>query len=349
MDLETLKSEIYHFNEDELFYQKYYYARQQQYSLDEFLSKLDMNDILRRHLLILKKKETIPLMFEDSYFFGPDGNNSIVASKHNCFSPPLMHEHTFFEVAYVYDGKCKQTICDQELELITGDLIIIPPGIKHMISVFDNSVIINCLIKKSTLHNIFFSFLNKPNILSAFFLNNIYSENGNSYVIFHTGSDPDIRQRFLYIYWESLNKNMYYDQLMNNTLLIIFGLLIRNYEKSTELPTFTQKTDVQRFALLQYIQENFATVTLEKVAERFHYTPEYTSQLIRKTTGRKFTDILQKIRIEKAQIMLQDTNLSVSNIAHEVGYENTEHFIRIFKKNLHMTPTEYRRIGYQPI
>lgn len=51
----------------------------------------------------------------------------------------------------------------------------------------------------------------------------------------------------------------------------------------------------------------------------------------------------------EAQIMLQDTDLSVSDIAHEVGYENTEHFIRIFKKNLHMTPTEYRRIGYQPI
>lgn len=349
MDIETLRSEIYRFNEDELFYQKYYYARQQQYSLDEFLSKLDMADVLRRNLLILEKKETIPLMFEDSFFFNSEENNTIVASKHNCFSPPLNHEHTFFELAYVYDGTCRQTICEQNLELVTGDLIIIPPGIRHTISVFDNSVILNCLIKKSTLHNIFFSFLNKPNILSAFFLNNIYSENGNSYVIFHTGSDADIRQRFLYIYWEFINKSMYYDQMMNNTLLIIFGLLIRNYEKSAELPTFTQKTDVQRFALLQYIQENFSSITLEMIAERFHYTPEYTSQLIRKTTGQTFTDILQKIRTEKAQVLLQDTNLSVTNIAQQVGYENVEHFIRIFKKKLHMTPTEYRKIGYRKI
>lgn len=216
-------------------------------------------------------------------------------NKNNCFTPPLEHEHTFFELAYVYDGTCKETICNQELELVTGDLMIIPPGIRHTISVFDNSVILNCLIKKSTLHNIFFSFLSKPNILSAFFLNNIYSENGNSYVIFHTGQDADIRKDFLYIYWEYINKSMYYDQMMNNTLLIVFGLLIR------------------------------------------------------KTTGQTFTDILQKIRTEKAQVLLQDTNLSVSNIAHEVGYENVEHFIRIFKKKLHMTPTEYRRIGYRQI
>lgn len=57
MDIETLRSEIYRFNEDELFYQKYYYARQQQYSLDEFLSKLDMADVLRRNLLILEKRK----------------------------------------------------------------------------------------------------------------------------------------------------------------------------------------------------------------------------------------------------------------------------------------------------
>lgn len=349
MDIETLRSEIYRMNEDELFYQKYYYARQQQYSLDDFLSKLDMADVLRRHLLILEKKETIPLLFEDSFFFGQDDNNAIVALKHNCFTPPLEHEHSFFELAYIYDGTCKETICEQELSLVTGDLMIIPPGIRHTISVFDNSVILNCLIKKSALHNIFFSFLNKPNILSTFFLNNIYSENGNSYVVFHTGQDASIRRNFLYIYWEYINKNTYYDQMMNNTLLIIFGLLIRNYEKSAELPVFTKKTDVQRFALLHYIQENYSTITLEKVAERFSYTPEYTSQLIKKTTGYNFTDILQKIRTEKAQVLLQDTNLSVSNIAREVGYENAEHFIRIFKKKLHMTPTEYRKIGYRQI
>ncbi|MDE7258811.1 MAG: helix-turn-helix domain-containing protein, partial [Lachnospiraceae bacterium] len=40
-----------------------------------------------------------------------------------------------------------------------------------------------------------------------------------------------------------------------------------------------------------------------------------------------------------------DTNLSVANIANQIGYETTEHFIRIFKKQMHMTPTEYRRKG----
>ena len=147
------------------------------------------------------------------------------------------------------------------------------------------------------------------------------------------------------MYWDSYNKSLYWDQMISYSLMLTFGLLIRNYEKSIEVPTFTQKADVQRFALLQYIQENFASVTLDQVAAKFHYTPEYTSRLIKSTTGRSFTQILQQIRLEKAQVLLQNTNLSVANIANQVGYETTEYFIRLFKKQMHMTPTEYRRRG----
>ncbi len=346
MDYETLRSEIYRLNEDEEFYKKYYYARQQEYSLSQFLSQLDMNMVYTRHLLIPEIENTIPPRFEDSFFFDQISNPAIVTLRHNRYTPAIKHEHTFFELIYVYDGNCEQTISNRTITLHSGDICIIPPGVPHSIGVFDGSVVLNCLIRKSTLHNIFFNFLSNPNILSAFFLNNIYSENGNHYIIFHTGSDFEIQRGFLYMYWESVNQSLYFDQMIGYTLMLIFGLLIRNYEKSVELPTFTQKADVQRFAILQFIQDNFSSVTLEDIAERFHYTPEYTSKLIKTITNRTFTQLLQQIRMEKAQVLLQDTNLSVANIANQIGYETTEHFIRTFKKNLKMTPTEYRRLGY---
>ena len=265
--------------------------------------------------------------------------------QHNRYSPAIIHDHTFFELIYVYDGTCKQTVSNNTLNLMRGDLCIIPPGIKHSISVFDDSVVFNCLIRKSTLHNIFFNFLNNPNILSAFFLNNIYSENGNDYIVFHTGSDFEIQRGFLYMYWDSINQALYWDQTISYSLMLVFALLIRNYDKCYDVPTFTRKTDVQRFALLQYIQDHFADISLEMIADKFHYTPEYTSRLIKSTTGKSFTQILLQIRIEKAQVLLLDTNLSIADIAEQVGYESPENFIRVFKKQLKMTPTEYRRKG----
>ena len=63
------------------------------------------------------------------------------------------------------------------------------------------------------------------------------------------------------MYKESLEKTLYWDQMISYMLMLIFGTLIRNYEKSIELPTFMQKADVQRFALLQYVQDNFSTIT----------------------------------------------------------------------------------------
>ena len=69
MEYEALKMHIYDMNEDEIFYKKYYFARQQQYSLEKFLAELDMRMVLRRNLLILERKETIPLIYEDSFFF----------------------------------------------------------------------------------------------------------------------------------------------------------------------------------------------------------------------------------------------------------------------------------------
>lgn len=344
MDIETLRLFIYEMNEDEKFYKKYYFAKQQQYSLEKFLSELDMEDVLRRHLLIPEIKETIPPRFEDVFFFDMSDSNSIIAQKHNRYSPALFHDHTFFELLYVYDGRCTQKLRHTEFTLQTGDLCIIPPGIEHAIAVNDESIVLNILIRKNTLHNIFFNFLNTQNILSSFFLNNIYAQRANDYIIFHTGIDLEIQRGFLYMLWETTNKEMYHNQMIGNTLMLVFGLLIRNYEHTVEMPTFTHKSDVQRYALLQFIQENYRTVRLEDVAAKFHYTPEYTSRLIKDTTGMTFTEITQRIRMEKAQDLLSNTNLSIAAISEEIGYDAPEHFIRLFKKYSQMTPSAYRKL-----
>ncbi|MCP1111049.1 AraC family cel operon transcriptional repressor [Lachnospiraceae bacterium PF1-21] len=343
MDIETLRLKIYEMNEDEIFYRDYYYARQQSYSLEKFLANLNMEDVLRRHLLIPEKPETIPLQYEDTFFFEMNNTNSIIAQKHNRYAPAIFHKHTFFELMYVYDGHCQQKFAHTEFHLKTGDICIIPPGIEHTISLNDESIVFNILIRKNTLHNIFYNFLSTPNILSSFFLSNIYAEKGNDYIIFHTGSDLEIQRGFLYMLWETTNKEMYHYQMISYTLMLVFGLLIRNYENTVDMPIFTKRVDVQRFALLQYIQEHYTDIRLENVAKHFHYTPEYTSKLIKETTGMTFTEIIQRIRIEKAQEMLQNTNLSIATISEKVGYDAPEYFIRLFKKNVQMTPSVYRK------
>lgn len=198
-------------------------------------------------------------------------------------------------------------------------------------------------MKKATLENIFFNFLRDDNILSMFFINSIYAKHVNDYIIFHSGDDIHIRTAVTHLLLENINRETFWQNIMINTTMNIFGLLLRNYEKSVELPTIVKKADGQRFGLVRFIQEHYTDVTLEKIAEKFHYTPEYTSKLIKDTTGMNFKQILQKIRIDRAGFLLTDTNMTVANVGLQVGYDNVEHFIRTFRKVHGMTPTAYRR------
>ena len=56
-----------------------------------------------------------------------------------------------------------------------------------------------------------------------------------------------------------------------------------------------------------------------------------------------FQDAVKAARMKKARRMLKETNQTVESIAASVGYENVEHFNRLFKKAYDMTPVQFRR------
>ncbi|MBR0386072.1 MAG: helix-turn-helix transcriptional regulator, partial [Erysipelotrichaceae bacterium] len=86
-------------------------------------------------------------------------------------------------------------------------------------------------------------------------------------------------------------------------------------------------------------------VTLDDVARHFSYTPEYTSRLIKKVTNSTFMNLVTDSRMKHAVSLLKSTRLSIAQISSQVGYENTENFIRTFRKKYNMTPSAYRKIS----
>ena len=78
------------------------------------------------------------------------------------------------------------------------------------------------------------------------------------------------------------------------------------------------------------------------LANEFHYSPEYTSRLIKRITGQPFIRLLTSVRLENAEELLRDTTMPVSEIAAAIGYESVEHFIRTFRQRTGMTPSAYR-------
>lgn len=94
---------------------------------------------------------------------------------------------------------------------------------------------------------------------------------------------------------------------------------------------------------LKYIQENYKRkITLNEVAEKTYVSQWYLSKLLNKHTGKSFSDILNRIRINVAKELLREPSMRIGTIAEEVGFMDMAHFSRVFKKFEGCSANEYR-------
>lgn len=100
--------------------------------------------------------------------------------------------------------------------------------------------------------------------------------------------------------------------------------------------------DDRLVTMLNYIQANYQNVTLEEMAARFNLSEPYISKYIKDKSGKTFGEHVVNTRMKKAKSLLRNGNMTVENISAAVGYQNVEHFNRLFKKTFNMTPGQYR-------
>lgn len=344
MNTQELYEKLREFNEDELFYRNYYDAKQNQWKLDEFLNGLDYKKILDRRLIITEVNTGyMPSDMTDETYFEPEDKNSIVISKHNRFTPAFRHRHIFFEMIYVLSGSCIQQIGQEEIRLCEGEFCLMAPDVAHSISVFDASIVINILIRRSTFEDIFYDILRDTNKIAVFFNQSLFANMQNTHLIFDTGRDRMLLEHVLTMFLEYINKDKYYEKILNSQLMILFGKLLQIYEDCIKYPPQTRKTNETCMHIIAYIEDHYQTVTLSEICEHFHFSQAYCSRLIKAHTGKSFTAIVQSIKFKKAVSLLENSNISISEISRMVGFENVEHFNRLFRKIYQATPGQYRK------
>ncbi len=94
----------------------------------------------------------------------------------------------------------------------------------------------------------------------------------------------------------------------------------------------------------EYIQVNYSKdISLDDVSRTVNISPYYFSRIFKEDTGEGFVEYLTRIRIDKAKELLTTTEYSMKEICSMVGYADPNYFSRSFKKNVGVTPTEYKR------
>ena len=96
--------------------------------------------------------------------------------------------------------------------------------------------------------------------------------------------------------------------------------------------------------IVEYLDKNFdKPFSLETIAQNVYLSPNYVSTLFRRETGKKLSDYVVEVRVEKAKEFLKDSNLRAYEIAEKVGYSDSRYFGNLFKKVTGLSLTEYRK------
>lgn len=323
---------------DEQFYRGYYYASKkghQELYLKLAEAEADWIDFVTNPKEI-HEHET------EEMFFQNGRNISII--KHPRYFPVFYHSHGFFEIVYVLSGDCTQNIGDKALHLQEGDYCMIAPGVPHAIQVFDdNSIVVNILIRRSTFMDIFFNTIRNKSHIAMFFIGNLYEKNRIEYLIFRTYQDEVIRNYVLEMYMEQICLDDFSDRIMCSILTIFFNQLTRKHAKTIEMKNRNKYHESYQEEMINYIIDNYATVSIKSLAEHFHFSEPYCSRMIKEISGSTFSELLTSIRMQQGENLLAQTQLSVEDISDRVGYKNPESFIRAFKRIYQVSPSQYRK------
>ncbi len=92
-----------------------------------------------------------------------------------------------------------------------------------------------------------------------------------------------------------------------------------------------------------YIHEHAKSkISLKDIAASLHVNASYLSSIFKKETGIAITLFIAELKMEDAKRLLENTNLAVTDICYQVGYDNPSYFTEVFKKTTGMTPKEYK-------
>ena len=112
-------------------------------------------------------------------------------------------------------------------------------------------------------------------------------------------------------------------KLYNQLSLDFYGLLKSYYEQNKE--------------------KEVKQPTVQYFAQKLNVTPNYLSDTIKHHSGKSALSVIHSFVVEEAKKMLRSTELSVSEISYQLGFEYPNYFARLFKRKTALSPTQYRK------
>ncbi len=243
---------------------------------------------------------------------------------------------------YKYAMNTKNVLTQNSLRTLDNDILYYPLDIEHMLINYTISA------NRTKAHLILDEIFEK-NLIKVSAQSDLFSEFVQSIVStikrclqLTDLTIDDVYEEGAILYLE-LKMCTTKEELQKKTLAF-FDTLIGCFETAA-----AKRSELTLESFTAYIEENYnRDLSLEEVAEHFQYSIPYTSKTVKTLTGTNFKKYLNQYRINVAKTLLtQDAELKIKELAQQVGFSNSNSFIRTFKATVGLSPGEYRERGFK--
>lgn len=258
------------------------------------------------------------------------------------------HRQDFFFLNFAMRGdyRALSSRYDEATVIHEGDCYIGQPFSGYALrSHSERDIVIpGILIRRKVLFNEYLAPLSSDPVLLKFFLDPEFNQYSDEYI--HLTLDPaspiwDLLDLMLVEY---ANKKEDTQKILKPMIFSLMMYLTRAYsqqrEKGQELGTAEK--------MVRWIESHLDDVTLGSLSAHFGYHPNYISSMLHQQTGKTFSEILLNFRMQRAALLMKNTDLSLEKIADMIGYHNTSNFYKAFRAQFEESPRTWQKAHSQP-
>ena len=248
--------------------------------------------------------------------------------------------HEYLEICYIMTGKGRQKIDGEIYDVQEGDLFVINAGTFHQtLMAPDKEPFVEFFIGLTDLH-----FPGMPE-------NTVQLKNGP---VFHLQGDLKLKIAKLCVAMVAEKDNQRFGKyyMMKTYAMQILLLILRELEepetaeqqvRQCSFESVNRKHVVEK--IIDYFEDHYADkISLDQIAENMYLSPFYISRIFKAETGDTPIRYLINVRLEHAwEILKEQKELSIQEVAARVGYEDAYHFSKLFKKKFGISPSGVKK------
>ncbi len=248
-----------------------------------------------------------------------------------------VHWHDEFEIIYVRSGFLTVSISGESYIGKTGEAFVVSPGNLHLMGSQSGTVD-------------YYTFLFPLKYIS-FRTDDMLDEklleplNSGHLMICPRVKDTakELCEQLIEIYEAKNDESESKITTQVRTKIILLQFILEMWKKGFVIENDTSGRNTVEKEMVSYIQQNFTgKISLREFGEQFHLSEKYISRYFKEHFHITLSQYVTYLRLEHAKQLLQDTDIPVTDVAMQSGYQNVSYFIRSFQKAYAVSPLKYR-------